>query len=257
MNPVIIIYIASVVIILVSMLYIVYAMYTSRPTPPPKTIDHFDDMNQPKSVQPSEKVSDPEYKIREIEHFLTDEECDHIIAISKSELTPSKVYSNTTDVYDTKTRKSDQAWLKDTMDPVIASISEKVASISQIPIEHQEDLQVVSYSPGGFFTPHYDACDGDEEFCKRMDGASGPRLFTYLIYLNDDYEGGETVFPKLNITVTPKKGKCVIFQNTLPQSGGKIPLEALHGGNPVKSGNKWICNKWIRVNPFVSSSSSS
>lgn len=256
MNPVMMIYILSVTIIILCMTYVVYTMYTSRPTPPPRTIDHFDDLNQPKPAHPSEKVSDPEYKIREIEHFLTDAECDRIIALSKARLEPSKVYSNTSDVYDTKTRKSEQAWLKDDMDPVIASISKKVASSSQTPIGHQEDLQVVSYSPGGFFTPHYDACDGQEDFCKRMDGVSGPRLFTYLIYLNDDYEGGETVFPKLNITVKPKKGKCVIFQNTLPQHGGKIPVEALHGGNPVTSGNKWICNKWIRVNPFVPSSSS-
>jgi prolyl 4-hydroxylase len=88
-----------------------------------------------------------------------------------------------------------------------------------------------------------------------MDGSSGPRIYTYLIYLNDDYEGGETAFPKLNIAVKPKKGKCVVFQNTLPQPDGRIPLEALHGGNPVTSGNKWICNKWIRVNKYDAASS--
>jgi predicted 2-oxoglutarate/Fe(II)-dependent dioxygenase YbiX len=119
-----------------------------------------------------------------------------------------------------------------------------------LPIENQEDLQIVSYKPGGFFTPHYDACDGKKDYCQRMDGSAGPRLFTYLIYLNDDFEGGETVFPKLNKSVKPKKGKCVIFQSTVSPPDSRIILEALHGGNPVTSGNKWICNKWIRNHTY-------
>lgn len=197
-----------------------------------------------------DKVSVPDYNIQEIENFITPEQCDHIIELSRPTLVPSLVYSDKSDVYNTNSRLSEQTWLKNNVDPIVEYISRKVADISGLPIENQEDLQVVSYKPGGFFTPHYDSCEGNSDYCNRMDGDSGPRYFTYIIYLNDDLEGGETAFPKLNIQVKPKKGKCVIFQSTLPPPDGRTILEALHGGNPVTAGNKWICNKWIRTNVY-------
>jgi prolyl 4-hydroxylase len=78
-----------------------------------------------------------------------------------------------------------------------------------------------------------------------MNGKEGPRYYTLLIYLNDDFEGGETVFPKINKFVKPKKGKAVLFQSV--DHRGVIIDEAFHGGNPVSAGQKWIANKWIRL----------
>jgi prolyl 4-hydroxylase len=202
----------------------------------------------------AEKVSVPGYSIQEIDGFLTPEECDYVINISHNRLNESKVYSDKEDKYDTSSRKSQQAWLKDHEDPLIASISQRVAKKTGMPIENQEDLQVVSYGSGGFFKPHYDPCDGEKEFCQRMDGSAGPRVWTYLIYLNDGFEGGETAFPMISKTVKPKKGKCVVFQSTLPEQESKTILESLHGGNPVISGNKWICNKWVRAAPYTPAS---
>ena len=235
MNAVVVLYIISIAVVVASMTYLLYTIYRTKK----RIYDHF-------LGNASEKVSDPNYTIEEIDGFLSPQECDHLINISKSRLNNSLVYSDSTDVYDTKTRRSEQAWLKDGDDLLVMGISQRVAEISGFPIENQEDLQVVSYKPGGFFTPHYDACDGKGAYCKRMDGTAGPRLLTYLIYLNDDFEGGETVFPKKKLAVRPKKGKCIVFRSTLPSPDNRIILEALHGGNPVISGNKWICNKWVR-----------
>lgn len=39
----------------------------------------------------------------------------------------------------------------------------------------------------------------------------GVRILTVFLYLNDVEEGGGTDFPKLGITVEPKKGKAVIW----------------------------------------------
>lgn len=232
MTPIITLYILSVAIIVISMSYVVYTICRTRST-------FIGSMG-------AEKVSVPEYSIQELDGFLTHQECDHIIRISQDRLKDSMVYSSDTDKYDTSTRKSRQAWLKDAEDPIVASVSRRVAKRTGMPVENQEDLQVVSYGPGGFFKPHYDPCDGEKDFCQRMDGSAGPRIWTYLIYLNDDFEGGETVFPLIGKAVKPKKGKCVVFQSTLPEQGSMMILEALHGGNPVLSGNKWICNKWVR-----------
>lgn len=185
----------------------------------------------------------------EYPNFLTDEECDMLIEISQNRLEPSKVYDSQQDNNDQSQRKSDQCWLHDNDHPVIEKISKKAAELSGKPMCNQELLQVVKYPEGGFFNPHYDACVGNKEYCKRMNGVGGPRYMTLLIYLNDDFSGGETSFPKLNKTAQPQKGKAIVFYNT--DQHGKVLNNSMHGGNPVQNGNKWICNKWVRINEYV------
>lgn len=189
-------------------------------------------------------ISQPDYSILEIPHFLSDFECDQIIELAKHKgLFPSRVYESSADNLDDSTRKSEQCWLEDPDHPIIKRLSEKAAELTKTQGNFQELLQVVSYKPSGFFNPHYDACNGSEEFCARLN-INGPRLATVLIYLNDDFEGGETVFPKIKKTVIPEKGKAVLFYNV--NENGRPIYESLHGGNPVTKGYKFICNKWIR-----------
>jgi len=172
----------------------------------------------------------------EIPNFLTSEECDQIISRSTN-LTESTVYTSKSDnIMDS--RKSQQTWLYDS-DPFIKGISDRVRGIHQ---GSQEDMQVVKYTAGGFFKPHYDVCDGTNEYCQRMN-QRGIRMYTVLVYLNDGYQGGETVFPALNKSVKPEKGKAIVFTNVDPN--GVIIRDSFHGGNPVISGEKWIANKWI------------
>lgn len=185
----------------------------------------------------------PDYDIQEIPNFLTPEECNKIIELSNGKLFPSKVYSQNEDLLSNNSRISQQCWLTDD-NPLIKDISERVKQVTNT-IGQQEQLQVVNYPKGGFFSPHYDACEGDDSYCSRMNGSDGPRLLTVLFYLNDNFEGGETVFPRINKSVKPEKGKAVIFRNV--DENGVIITQALHGGEPIKSGEKWIANKWIRI----------
>lgn len=190
-------------------------------------------------------VNHTNYDILEIPNFLSDEECSRIIELSKNNLFPSRIYGTDNDILSDNMRKSNQCWLDDT-DPVIKGISDKVRAFTKTPNNYYEQLQVVKYDKGGFFNPHYDACEGNKEYCKRMNEPNGPRLYTMIFYLNDDFEGGETYFPKINKAVKPQKGKAVLFKNV--DDSGIIIYESHHGGNPVKSGVKWIANKWIRLN---------
>jgi prolyl 4-hydroxylase len=183
------------------------------------------------------------YDIQEIPNFLTHEECNKIIELSNGKLFPSKIYTQNEDLLSNDSRISQQCWLTDD-NPVIKNISERIKQFTNT-TGKQEQLQVVNYPKGGFFSPHYDACEGDEEYCSRMNSSDGPRLLTVLLYLNDNFEGGETVFPKINKSVKPEKGKAVIFRNV--DKNGVIITQALHGGEPIKSGEKWIANKWIRI----------
>lgn len=187
------------------------------------------------------------YDIKEIPNFLTHEECDNIIQTSIGKLFKSTVYSSEDDILVSSVRKSNQCWLDDSYEPA-KCVSEKVKKYTNTYNNIQEKLQVVQYTKGGFFIPHYDACNPDVDNCKRMDGNNGPRLYTMLIYLNDDFEGGETVFPKINKTVKPEKGKAVLFRNV--DNNGILIKESFHGGLPIKSGEKWIANKWVRINSY-------
>lgn len=67
------------------------------------------------------------------------------------------------------------------------------------------------------------------------------RVLTYLFYLNDVHEGGETEFFAGDIKIIPKKGKLVLFPAswTFPHCG-KMPI----------SSNKYIITGWI-YNKFM------
>ena len=184
------------------------------------------------------------YVIHEYLNVLTDEECTALREFASSRLVESKVYEGHSDSVTTDIRKSTQCWAYDHEHPVVAQISRHVEDLLGIPRKFFEAMQIARYGPGGFYKPHYDACVGTAEFCARMNKEFGShRYATFLIYLTEEFEGGETHFPRLPFTSSPKKGAALLFYNTTPE--GAIIEESLHGGNPLRSGEKWICNKWI------------
>jgi hypothetical protein len=60
---------------------------------------------------------------------------------------------------------------------------------------------------------------------------------TSILYLNDDYEGGETYFEN-GVIIKPKKGKIVFFD------GKKYP----HGVHPLKNNNRYVLAVWYTDN---------
>ena len=76
------------------------------------------------------------------------------------------------------------------------------------------------------------------------------RYATLLLYLNDNFGGGQTNFPRAinpthhdGLTVTPQKGKAVLFYNMLPD--GNVDDLSQHQALPVTEGEKWLANLWI------------
>ncbi len=176
----------------------------------------------------------PKYKSPEvIRGVITDEECEYIKSMAKEKLKPSTIGDEF--VEDEEIRKSETAWL-DPDDHRIQSIIAKCVD----DVTLCENLQVVRYTPGGFFKPHQDA---DIEHSNR-------RKHTFIFALNDEYEGGETYFPILDKTYRLRKGDVLSF-DTL-DSWGRVPYKAMHGGAPVTRGEKWICNLWVRSEKYIS-----
>ena len=84
------------------------------------------------------------------------------------------------------------------------------------------------------------------EFIKR----GGQRILTVLIYLNDNFEGGETGFKNLNFKTKAKPGDALVFY-PLGKEGKYCHPKALHAGLPVLRGEKWIANVWFRERKFI------
>lgn len=190
-----------------------------------------------------------DYTVFEIDNFITPHMCDQIVETAKQKgITESTIVDNRgMRVLDLFTRKSKQTWLQDAESSTVRSVSEWVSVLTDMPVSHQEDLQVVAYEKGGYYNPHFDA-SFHPDVIPNMNRGCGPRLYTFLIYLNDDFEGGETDFPEIGVCIKPKKGKAILFQN-IDDHQDLIP-ESMHAGCPVTKGTKWVANKWVRIWPF-------
>ena len=171
-----------------------------------------------------------------IEIFLSEKECIHIKQEAKSKLQASTV--DKVRRVDEQIRKSETAWLS-TEDPIIRSVVERCVSRTDRPIENCEQLQVLRYKEGGHYNPHQDVFYQDKN----------KRLYTFIIALNDEYEGGETAFPVINENYKLNAGDALFF-HTL-DNYGLDTSDALHGGQPVKSGEKWVCNLWVHKYPYA------
>lgn len=81
------------------------------------------------------------------------------------------------------------------------------------------NLEVVKRSPGSHMKNHYDKGDA----------------LAFVVYLNDSYEGGHTVFED-KMFITPQTGRMVLFTNGTFQ----------HRVSSVISGERYILAGWFK-----------
>lgn len=180
-----------------------------------------------------------------LKKFISPEICDQLIALAKKKgFVKSMVANNSNDV---RSRKSHQSWLpKD--DNLVHPIYKRVEKMTRVPIKNYEDMQIVEYTSTDYFKEHYDQCFLRDDYCKgELERFSHPRFITVLIYLNDkhEYEGGETLFPTLNLRFKENKGDAILFYN-LDASKRYVHPKAYHSGTEIKNGLKYIGNIWVR-----------
>lgn len=193
------------------------------------------------------------YKVYEIYDILTPKECRSVMTLAKAKgMQESMVWGygeSNGNHLDASHRKSKQAWLKDDDGDVVVKMSRFTAEVTGFPMSHQESLQVAMYEHQGKFNEHYDACvDTDPASCEKMNKGAGERRATLLVYLNTDFEGGETEFVNLGLRIKPEVGKGILFWST--DDNEVIIHESKHRGNPVRNGEKWICTKWVHQKEY-------
>ena len=78
----------------------------------------------------------------------------------------------------------------------------------------------------------------------------GPRIVTAYLYLNDVEQGGGTEFDQLNITVTPKRGRLVLWPSVLDSDPSAEDPRTTHQALPVERGSKYGANAWFHLRDF-------
>lgn len=133
-------------------------------------------------------------------------------------------------------------------DLVLQLANIRIANTLGLPVLHQETTNVLHYAVGQEYRAHYDfVTEEDEGVFARELQELGQRAATCLIYLNDNFAGGETGFPRLTWRYKGKAGDALIFWNLSEQ--GEREKNSLHAGCPVTAGQKWLYSKWVRTKP--------
>lgn len=88
---------------------------------------------------------------------------------------------------------------------------------------HSKQWSLIRYERSNMFENHYD------------DSPIFPRTVSLSFFLNDDFTGGELVFPEFDLSVKPVAGQMVIFPSNYPY---------IHRVNPVETGIRYAAVRW-------------
>lgn len=186
----------------------------------------------------AEAIASFERSMNVVEEFLTASECQTLIQMAEGRFRRSKTGMPGGDVV-SRGRTSESAVFEWSAGSAMQKLKKKASHLlDDWPPEALEPIQCVSYRSGQEFRPHFDAYAD-------MNDKVRQRRWTVLVYLNDDFEGGETLFPLLGVRVVPRTGSALVFDN-LRGDMSPNPL-SLHAGCPVRSGRKFACNIWANV----------
>jgi predicted 2-oxoglutarate/Fe(II)-dependent dioxygenase YbiX len=111
-----------------------------------------------------------------------------------------------------------------------------------VQISQSEVPQILSYSVGGHYCPHLDG----ESLWQTPNGEliwkkSTDRDLSMVFYLNDDFEGGDFIFPDLKIRIRPEPGMLICFPSNRHYK---------HGVQPVTKGKRYSIVCWAQVKGF-------
>jgi predicted 2-oxoglutarate/Fe(II)-dependent dioxygenase YbiX len=181
--------------------------------------------------------------------FLTVALCAHLVSRASPGLVQAKVYDARRGVLkvDTMRTNTGTAFSLIDTDVVMQLIRARIAHAAGVSVDALEPPEVLHYAVGQRYKPHVDffhpALPGYAEQMR----VKGQRIKTCLVYLNQDYDGGETDFPKIQLKFRGRAGEALMFENV--RANGAGDLRTLHEGLPPTRGEKWLLSQWIRNKP--------
>jgi len=188
-------------------------------------------------------------RIRIARNFLSPAVCDWLIGRARGRLQPAKMIDALGATPRFTAERTNSDYLIDIVeaDVVMMLVRARIAAFMEIPTMGFEPPQVLHYAVGQELKPHFDFLQHSvsDTIAEEM----GQRIATVLIYLNDDFDGGETDFPRAGIRHKGAQGDVVTFANVDP-TGSPDPM-TLHAGLPPVRGEKWLLSQWIRNRPIA------
>jgi predicted 2-oxoglutarate/Fe(II)-dependent dioxygenase YbiX len=200
------------------------------------------------AAPPARQISSSS-QVRAIDGFATAAECAWLIELARSGLRRAQVYRQDAVGYtESGTRTNSEAdYTFGNADLVLRLVIERIAGAVGLPTRQFEVAKLLHYEPGEQFAPHHDFQDPVIPALAREVARRGQRIATVLLYLNDDFEGGETTFPRLGLRHRGATGDALLFANVRPD--GALDHDSLHAGLPPTRGGKWVLSQWIRSRP--------
>ena len=187
--------------------------------------------------------------IRVLEGFASPAACDWLIARARPRLHRAVVYDDVREGSRQEDARSNSSAEFNVAQSDIVLMHLRARIAAACAIDDLEMSSVLHYAPGQEFRRHFDFLDPANPGTLRDLQARGQRAMTLLIYLNEEYEGGETEFPKLDWRFRGRKGDALLFRNLTPS--GEPDRQTLHAGTPPTSGEKWLFSQWLRVPPVL------
>ena len=144
--------------------------------------------------------------------LLSDEECEQLIAFAKPRLARSLTVQTQTggeEVNADRTRSG--MFFQRGENELIRRIEDRIGRLVNWPVENGEGLQVLHYTPGTEYKPHYDYFDPDAPGTPTILRRGGQRVGTVIMYLGEPAKGGGTCFPDVHMEVAPRRGNAEFF----------------------------------------------
>ena len=184
--------------------------------------------------------------VRVFQRFATDTVCAWLIEQARPGLKRALIYDPVggKDVADHMRTNSAAGFDLVHADLVQAVVQWRMSAAVGVPVQHMEGPTVLHYAIGEEITNHYDFVNPRIPNYQAEIAQRGQRIITFLVYLNDDYEGGETDFPELGLRYHGAKGDGLFFTNAL--RNGEPDLRMVHAGLPPKDNEKWLMSQFIR-----------
>ena len=173
--------------------------------------------------------------------FLTPAECAKMVELIDGCAEPSRVF----DLDYSSGYRTSYSGNVDPGDPFVKKISRRIDDLIGLEPEWGETIQGQRYMPGQEFQPHHDWFHPDTSYWELEMARGGQRSITAMAFLNHVEAGGTTDFTELGISLEPKPGVLLIWNNADPD--GLTNTRTIHAGRPVIAGCKYIITKWYRT----------
>ena len=199
---------------------------------------------------PPPRVLSTSPRITAYDGFLESAQCDWLIERARGRIAPARVYDpGSGDGVESSDRSNGTTVFHlIESDVVMALVRERIARAAGIASANFEELAILHYETGQEFRRHVDFLDPENPAHATVIAERGQRVATFLIYLNDGFDGGETEFPRLDLRFRGRKGDAILFWNA--DAEGQPDRMTLHAGLAPTRGRKWLLSQFLRDRPW-------